>query len=277
MNKNICSSCGTENEPEYKYCKNCGNEIIEAQTPPETEFKAEPQAEPVNQQQTYSKTPNGFILDNISGVPTEEVALFVGKKAYKLLPKFSKMEFTGSKISWCWPVAVLGYLFGPLGAAIWFFYRKMYKLGAIFMALSLLLTVGFNLLPPVQTLYNDMAEWTEKYSVEDADEFTEEEIAQAYKEQQELIFGNPTGVILMLTQGALSLALQLFIGFNANKWYYNHTITSIKKVKSEESDPQKQRLLYFKAGGCSVGATFLAILANNMIVMAVEMLLTYIK
>ena len=98
MNKNICSSCGTENEPEYKFCKNCGNEIKEAQTPPETQFRPEPQAEPVKQQ-AYSKTPNGFILDNISGVPTDEVAFYVGKKAYKLLPKFSKMEFTGSKVS----------------------------------------------------------------------------------------------------------------------------------------------------------------------------------
>ena len=145
------------------------------------------------------------------------------------------------------------------------------------MALSLLLTVGFNILPPVQTLYNDMTEWTEKYSVENTDDLTEEEMAQAYREQQEFILGNPTGSVLIMVQGALSLAVQIFVGFKANKWYYNHTVTNIKKIKAEEQDPQKQKLLFFKSGGCSVGATFLAILANNMIVMAIEMLLTYIK
>jgi len=83
--------------------------------------------------------------------------------------------------------------------------------------------------------------------------------------------------VLIMVQGALSLAVQIFVGFKANKWYYNHTVTNIKKIKAEEQDPQKQKLLFFKSGGCSVGATFLAILANNMIVMAIEMLLTYIK
>ena len=27
MNKIVCSVCSTENEEEYKYCKNCGNAL----------------------------------------------------------------------------------------------------------------------------------------------------------------------------------------------------------------------------------------------------------
>ena len=49
---------------------------------------------------------------------------------------------------------------------------------------------------------------------------------------------------------------------------------STPKIKKETTDPNQLRLLYFKTGGCSMGATFLAILANNMIVMAAEMLMT---
>lgn len=208
-----------------------------------------------------------FPQDIEEGVSAEDVAGFVQIHAIKYLRNFFYAKSNKKTFSWA------AFFFTPY----WFFYRKMYKLGAIFMALSLLLTVGFNILPPVQTLYNDMTEWTEKYNVEDLEEFTEEELTQAYTERNEMILGNPTGSILIMVQGALSIALQIFVGFKANKWYYNHTITNIKKIKAEEPDVQKQRLLFFKAGGCSVGATFLAVLANNMIVMAVDMLLTFIK
>ena len=37
MNKNICSSCGTENEPEYKYCKNCGGKLYDENEEANTE------------------------------------------------------------------------------------------------------------------------------------------------------------------------------------------------------------------------------------------------
>lgn len=201
------------------------------------------------------------------GVSSEDVAGFVQIHAIKYLRNFFYTKSNKKTFSWA------AFFFTPY----WFFYRKLYKLGAIFMALALLLTVGFSLLPPVQTFYNEMTEWTEKYSIENIDDLSEEEIAQAYTERNELVLGNPTGAILVVVQGALSLGLQIFAGFKANKWYYNHTVANIKKIKAEEQDVQKQRLLFFKTGGCSVGATFLAVLANNMVVMAIEMLLTYIK
>ncbi len=200
-------------------------------------------------------------------VKTEEVASFVQLNAIKYIEKFFNSNSGKKTFNWG------AFFFTPY----WFFYRKLYKLGAIFLALTLLLSVGFSFVPSVQKLYSDITEWTVKYNVEEAKDFTEEEIAQAYAERNEMILGNPTGSALVMLQGGLSIAIQILVGFKANKWYYNHTVTNIKKIKSEETDPQKQRLLFFKSGGASVGITFLAILVNNMIVMAVEMLSTYIK
>ena len=277
----VCPLCGTPHHRDcYKKNGECGNydkhsegycwapeetKAVQAEQA-ENEPQSEPQQPPINA--FFSADPlSQFPKETEDGVSTEDAAEFVQIHAIKYLRNFFYAKSNKKTFSWA------TFFFAPY----WFFYRKMYKLGAIFMALTLLLTVGFNILPPVQTLYNDMTEWTEKYSVGNADEFTEEEFAQAYAEQQEFITSNPTGVVLMLTQGALSLALQIFVGFKANKWYYNHTVANIKKIKEEEPDTQKQRLLFFKAGGCSVGATFLAVLANNMIVMAIEMLLTFIK
>ena len=62
------------------------------------------------------------------------------------------MEISNSKVSWCWPVAILGFIFGPFGAAFWFFYRKMYKpafvlslIGAIVTIVATLMTGGINI------------------------------------------------------------------------------------------------------------------------------------
>ncbi len=284
----VCPLCGTPHHRDcYKQNGECGNyekhnegfrwtpskenkRVTEdtAPLPPLDNLAENNQQSPPQPSAFFGANPlSQFPPEIEDGVSTEDVAGFVQINAIKYIRNFFYTKSNKKTFSWA------AFFFTPY----WFFYRKMYKLGAIFMALTLLLTVGFNLLPPMQTLYNDMTEWTEKYNIENTEEFTEEDLQQAYKEQQEFILGNPTGVILMFTQGALSLALQIFVGFKANKWYYNHTVTNIKKIKSEETDKQKQKLLFFKAGGASVGATFLAVLVNNMIVMAIEMLLTYIK
>lgn len=200
------------------------------------------------------------------GVLTGEAADFVQMNSQKYLQNFFYTKSKKRTINWA------AFFFAPY----WFFYRKMHKLGAIFLALTLLITVGFNLLPPVQKVFEDTNEWTTKYTAEDVELYSQEELMQAYAELAHIYTGNPAGAVLVLAQSGLGLGLQIFIGLNANKWYYEHTIKNIKKIKSEEPDVQKQRLLLFKAGGASIGAAFLAVLANNIVVMAIEMLLTFI-
>lgn len=153
--KRICSECGTENENDYVYCKNCGTLLGR---PTETR-KAEYTAAPVAEEQTGTAAPEskaepagasgsaGFTPPEVApgvspdGIPQEEIALFVGKKAATVMPKLIKMEITNSKISWCWPPAILGFLLGPMGAALWFFYRKMYKKGALLFGIGAALTL----------------------------------------------------------------------------------------------------------------------------------------
>ncbi len=128
--KIICPECATENESIYEYCKNCGTPIKINEPQPE------PQPQPQPQTYSYNAPVNNFALDMIDGNPTADVAAFVGKKSNKFITKFSKMEITDSKISWCWPAALLGFFIGPMGSALWFLYRKMYKIGAILMAIG---------------------------------------------------------------------------------------------------------------------------------------------
>lgn len=155
MDKKICPDCGTENEKEYIYCKNCGTPLKSKpsaeEKPQATQFvssdavngeqpKAERQAPP-----PYGSPymPYGYTDYTVDGIPADEVMTFVGKKAADICPKFMRMELTKSKVSWCWPAAVLGFLFGPMGAALWFLYRKMYKIGGILLGIGAAFTAIF--------------------------------------------------------------------------------------------------------------------------------------
>lgn len=284
----VCPLCGTPHHREcYKQNGECGNydkhnegfrwsptetETVEGPT----ETVQETQENPVFNEQNIPVPPLfGTGVNPLSQFPkqieedveTAEVADFVQMNSIKYLQNFFSGKVNKKSFNWA------AFFFTPY----WFFYRKLYKLGAIFLAITLLLSVGFSFVPSVQKLYTDMAEWTEKYQIEDAEDLSEEELMAAYEEQSAFILENKTGAVLIFVQGALSLALQIFIGFKANKWYYDHTISNIRRIKKETTDPNQLRLLYFKSGGCSTGAAFLAILANNMIVMSLEMLLTIIK
>ncbi len=140
----ICPDCGTENEEEYSYCKNCGAKLEIAENKTEYQYN-NTDSGTYNPNFADAKS-NGFFVDTITGIPSDEVCAFVGKKSPDILKKFSKMEVTGSKVSWCWPVAILGLLLGPIGSAIWFFYRKMYKPALILVALGLAVNVAVGVL-----------------------------------------------------------------------------------------------------------------------------------
>ncbi|MBR6694292.1 MAG: zinc ribbon domain-containing protein [Clostridia bacterium] len=121
----FCEECGTANGPDFKYCKNCGARLSDSQ-----EGEAPVADEAVFWQDS----------DEIS---IEELSVFAGKNGNKIAQKISAMRFFGRKISWCWPVFLFTWFFGIAGAGIWFLYRRMYRLGAALLAVSLLFsTIG---------------------------------------------------------------------------------------------------------------------------------------
>ena len=142
MSKNICEVCGTENEPQYVYCKNCGGALKAEENQETNNSKAEDfkRGEEVHNEPNFNGSFSSFVND-YDGVSSEELGLFVGKNGDKILPKFAKLHASNSKVSWCWPPAVLGFLFGAMGSALWFFYRKMYKTAVIFALVGAVITV----------------------------------------------------------------------------------------------------------------------------------------
>lgn len=266
MEQKICPECGTENEEKYTYCKNCGTFLGETKPHKQataTEFidhsgeqNSDPGASPRgnayhtegepydNSRQTpppYGVPPlytayDGYAID---GVPAEDIRLFVGQKAGNIMPKFMKMEFAHSKTSWCWPAAILGYLFGPVGAALWFLYRKMYKIGV------LLLAVGAALMLVTSALTYGTSDVTID-SILDA--VTDGDIGELYDllEQNGSAASVAASGIDFLARVTVCILTGLY-GFNA---YKNHCVDSIIRYRQSISDQR-----YYKFGLASVGGT----------------------
>lgn len=73
----------------------------------------------------------------INGLPVESVKEYMGCSSDKLYRKFVKHSSGDS--AWNWPV----FFFALLGVPfVWFFYRRMYKVGAVILAVWFALTAG---------------------------------------------------------------------------------------------------------------------------------------
>lgn len=281
MEKKICSECGTENESEYAYCKNCGAPLIKPAEKNETEFIGEniqsnfqgsASAEggsvpptgftppiysaPNNGGQPYS--PYSVYADySIDGVPAEDIAFFIGKKSTEIMPKFIKMEITRSKTSWCWPAAVLGFFFGPLGAALWFFYRKMYKIALILLAVGTVITFSTAALT-----YNTDSTVIDSLigSLNDGD-------INSFMDALGNIDGRQTvlDVIASGIENLASLATCILAGLFGYHAYKEHCVKTIRSFRQNGIDPRYYRIGLASLGGVSGGMLAVGILAMFVI------------
>lgn len=247
MSNNICHECGTENEPQYVYCKNCGTQLKDE--PDKKSKKYETYGGTAYQntgryKKNYSNTYRESVIDSIGGVDSDDVIVFVGKKAYNIVPKFSKMELANTKTSWCWPAAILGYFFGPFGAAIWFFYRKMYKLAfistAIGLAVGLVLAfvAGDNNSKTFEEIFQ--SGWmTGNYGS------MFDEVGNTLRSQDTVRMH-----IVNTANSLISIATMIISGIFSYYFYKLSVIKSIRKYQNTNVDPR-----YYKMGLASLGGT----------------------
>lgn len=244
-----CAHCGTENEEKYIYCKNCGA--------------------PLGTAKNDNSAQNGYKYDyyadkiptEIDGIPSEEITHFVGNNKYKIIDKFAKMSFTGSKISWCWPIAVLSLIFGFFGSAIWLFYRKMYKYGAMALAAGFLITgikTAVTYAPTrqfVNEVFNAFYELTTATNP-DYEKFSEEinNAVNTFSASKEVAASELISDIVDYTLG-------LFSGLFGMYLYKNHAFKKISEYRKLNRSGDYYNYGLSAMGGTSVGMVFIAITA----------------
>ena len=145
-----CPNCGTRNPSGAKFCNHCGVPLPSHPdaVPPKAEEHAPVYARPQNGAAGSSNAPHidAYTADQtgvfrkelgpedpIDGIKAKDWASYVGKSSIYYLMQFFRMSETKHKITVCFSA----FFFGPL----YFFYRKMWKEGALFTVLSLLLSL----------------------------------------------------------------------------------------------------------------------------------------
>lgn len=218
----ICPRCKSENQKGMFYCGKCGFPLG-AQ---DAQSQQNPQQNPQGMPFSGFGTSFSSAFDPMAGVnPQEdmgdsvtagEISKFVQKNTPYFIRVFNNIRlFSNSRFNFC------GFLFG--GAYL--LYRKMYKLGGILSAVMILITMAelflsYNL---VQELYSDSV--------------------TSYSDMFKVISNLSVDKQMMLVFSALfsilSFLLRIIIGAFANRWYFAHCKSEIKKIKQATDNPQK--------------------------------------
>lgn len=292
--KKICSECKTENEEQFLFCKNCGNPLEDEQRTEESvrEPVVENNTPPVytahnpygvpedapyeaKKQQTFFEEPS-----SISGISKEDFTTFIGNNGDKIYSKFAKMEYSGSKVSWCWPAAILQYTLGFLGGAIWFFYRKMYKLAILFVALGIVFTAATTILTYDEQVsaskdflgrfYQLFDELELEKREPQSNENEIEDIENAPDEKGALLKSGIATVLGWLER--LSTAL---VGMFALYSYKKHSLKKIIAFKSTAVEPQYYSYCLSLVGGTSGGMLALGIIIAALVPFVAESSIVY--
>lgn len=252
-----CDVCGKKNPSDALSCNDCGAPLIK---PEENKAQSENKnVNPVNIFLNTMNTPaNPFLYGvrqdaekEIDGVKVKEIASFVQNNAPKYINKFEKTERNANgkkKVSFNWAAFLL--------APIWFFYRKLWKVGILFACALLAITIAFT----NQTM--DFSYANEAYataiSQNQKGELSDEQLAQ----KAENVMNASMRLAPML---GLNLALALLAGFSADEIYKRYTVSKIKDFKSRARDTREFEAITLSKGGTSFFFAFLGYMGYNMI------------
>lgn len=258
-----CPVCGFQNRKDARLCIHCGAPLGAVPTPP-------PAPQQTRDLFFDVKKPDGYELDDderaqlesllsqraalaapgmqpeqeqeqIAGHPIKQVLTFVGSNALKYLQKFRKIE-NGQKAGWNWAAFFL--------SPYWFFYRKMYKPGIVFLTLRLCLML---LLFP----YENKALELYQSLYANAANLSENAIQTALQE----IFHT---LIPVYIGGAVLVVLAVVSALLADRLYYGYVRRSITGAKAQETR-DTVLMQFLKRGGVSPLMAVLSYAAVSLI------------
>lgn len=261
-----CPHCGSLNYGFDAVCMQCKQPLNDNRIAPDDEATAQLSPE---QRFEYYRQFGGLKPDTvIASVKAEDYAAYIGKNAGRYIRKFAVMERFGKRFS----VSLCAFLFGP----IWFFYRKLWKEGLLFL-LSLLVLTGIgtycSLTEPMKVYLNDYAEVfadtvtvmleTNTFEQKDMDEYNRKltELAKAYESSefsQTDKIKNTCSIVLSYA----SLALSFVMSLCADVLYKKKIKKDIAAMqKSYENDEPSYKKALSAKGGVSVPGAVIGVVS----------------
>ncbi len=264
-----CPFCGHENELDAKMCENCGqpfelfgksilpndsereqkNETenyeykppfeIEDFKPSENGYKAGNSEFNENPQQNtdFRIDPTVFGSDipegETCGVSNRDIKLYVRTSPTAYYKKFKSIE--GKKPTFNIGAFIFGYL--------WFFYRKVFKPGVIFLTLSMCLSIAFY--NPVISTYDEMSS-----IIEQAQQEGENADMAAFSEQMANVSKENMPMLSLFL--VLNLVLHLIMAFTADRLYKRKAVKDINATNEKAMGNDKLKIAEFmRKGGSS--------------------------
>lgn len=279
----VCPICGT---PQHRSCyeKNnkCVNEYLHSTgftwTDPDEEKRKAEAEQAVQQEQEKPEQSSPFVQatpqsmesvfmrgvlydpkDDIGGATVGEAADYIQNSAPRYISKFMKQKKKNGKLSWNWAA----FFFAPY----WFFYRKLYKVGAVFLALSVALSLAtisqtekvygvYEKMVSVQQEINELVKGKDDLSGEDSQKFD-----KLYAEAQKLTKAAiPTLAIILLIQKVIPNTIAALI---ANYLFKKKMLRIISLAHDSSTEPNIVKYTIMRNGGVSVIMPIIAIMVDN--------------
>lgn len=279
----VCPICGT---PQHRSCyeKNnkCVNEYLHSTgftwTDPDEEKRKAEAEQAIQQEQEQPEQSSPFVQatpqsmesvfmrgvlydpkDDIGGATVGEAADYIQNSAPRYISKFMKQKKKNGKLSWNWAA----FFFAPY----WFFYRKLYKVGAVFLALSVALSLAtisqtekvygvYEKMVSVQQEINELVKGKDDLSGEDSQKFD-----KLYAEAQKLTKAAiPTLAIILLIQKVIPNTIAALI---ANYLFKKKMLRIISLAHDSSTEPNIVKYTIMRNGGVSVIMPIIAIMVDN--------------
>ena len=208
----ICSRCGAATPAELPNCQMCGSPLsADAQEPPPLPGQGQYARHSASNFETY------FDDWEYDGVTAREFSAYTGTGSYYFLNQFKRLVHSRQNISWNWCAFFFGFLY--------FFYRKMYRLGAALLAFYIASSLPTMLCFFIGPFDQQMVFYGMQVSY------------NAQLLDQLAMLGN--------IMGFAQWALMILCGLFANKFYLQTALRTITQFRQgRQNDPQYYTDLY---------------------------------
>lgn len=243
--KTVCPVCGRENPSEEPVCLNCGARLYNGSAAPQnmqgapfTPFGPEPQGMP----NVVSILPT----DTVGGHSVADTAEFIQQNSQTYIPKFFRMERTGSRFSMNWAAFIFG--------AYWFLYRKMAMVGVILMLISTIVPIACTT-TRVQDVVNEYME------VVMSTELSQSEKQELTQQASEKLMGFGETYILL----GFYAVYHILCGLFADPLYKSKVQKDIGDIKKESLSTEDYKRKLFTKGGVSILYICLAAVGSTLL------------
>lgn len=242
-----CPRCGADNSPYAELCAHCGEQLTardwgHEQQPPTYGAPMPGFGEYAPFRTAASPLSGMDPRDTIEGESVGDLAATVGINTAYYLPRFRRMAYSGSKISWNWAAFLL--------APLWLLFRKQYVAGALVIALQCAVSV---IMSAVVLQYFPTA-----MSMTDYPSMAEEMMRLLQTSESAYLAGS---LISMLTVGMF--LVNIILGLFGNRLYMKRCLKVIRTTR--ESYPEGYVAQLGLVGGTSMGLALIGYMAKEFL------------